>query len=332
MNTAPSRSDDDSLTKPDEPEPARPARPRKPVPPDSRTSDEINAMLSSSLEKPEPDPMLGGSSSVDLQGDARRKRVAAHTSDRLNFDVRVDPSSSDEVSTDSHPRTRSDLWNVMLKSYASAVTLALIWVLWSGRTARPPESAPSQREAPQRRRAVEVEPPPTAETPVAPVDVIAAPLLKPVVVGDLEITPLAVLWKGVQASRRQPGRATRTINARNCLVLTLRIKNLSTEQTLTPLTEQDLWNTASFAIDAPPGVPIAMYTTGPRAEWTIDEQSLRSIEPGGVADMSLVSEPTSKDRLTTGMVWKFRIATDPERSEKTNIAVSFDRNDVHGGS
>ncbi|WP_165064635.1 hypothetical protein [Paludisphaera rhizosphaerae] len=331
MNTAPPRSDDDARTRSDDPEPARPTRPRKPIPPDSRTSDEINAMLSSSLEKPEPDPMLGGSSSVDLQEDAKRKPGVTHPSDGLDFDVRV-ASSSDEVSSDSHPRSRSDLGNVLLKSYASAVTLALIWVLWTGRTARPPDAATSQRETPSRRRVVDVDPPAAVEAPVVPAEAKTTPLRKPIVVGDLEITPLTILWKDVQVSRKQQGKAARIVNARNCLVLTLRIKNLSTEQTLTPLTSQDLWNTASFAIEAPQGPPIAMYTTGSRAEWTIDEQSFRSIEPGGVVDVSLVSEPMPSDRLTTGMTWRFRIATDPERSEKANVAVSFDRDDVHDGS
>lgn len=332
MNTVPPpRSDDDAGIRSDDPESTRSGLHRKPHAPDSATSDEINFLLSSSLEKPEPDPMLGGSSSVDFPLDAKATRTGTRSADGLNFGVRVAPPS-DEVPTAPPARPQSDLWNVVLKSYASAVTLALIWVLWTGRAARPPEAAAPQRDsATARRRAVEPEPPVSSEAIEPRAAAKPSPLRKPILLDDLEITPLTVLRKSVRVSRVQQGADARAVNDRNCLVLTLRIKNLRTDDDLTPVTAQDLWNTASFAIDAPPGAPIAMYTTGLRAGWTIDDQTFPTIKPGEFGDVTLVSEPVSSSRLIGAMVWRFRVATDPDRGRKVDVAVGFDVDDVHSG-
>ena len=74
MNPVIPKPDDEPRTRSDEADPPRGPRPPLPSLLDSCTSDEINKMLASSLDSPEPDPMLGGAGSWDAE------KAAAHAS------------------------------------------------------------------------------------------------------------------------------------------------------------------------------------------------------------------------------------------------------------
>ncbi|MDG3004162.1 hypothetical protein [Paludisphaera mucosa] len=330
------RSSDELRTRSDDPDAppgpksARPGRSSS-DPFDSRTTDEISAMLSSSMELPQPDPMLGGSSSWDLERAAAQDSPGAaprlRSADGLDIGVETAPRHA--AAGPRREREEGASWtSVILKSYASAVTLALAWLLWSGRTT--PKAVPA-REAPAPRRPA-VEPTAPTASSAAVADVPAGRLTslgKPIVVGDLEITPLMVLHRSVRTSRNL-GEENLVRDHDGCLALTLRLKNLATEDSLQPLAAEDLRDGEAFAIDAPPAGRIGMFALAAGSAWTIEEQQFPTLDPGAVEDVVLVSEPIPAERLGPAMTWRFRVAADAGRTERADVGVRFGRDQVHG--
>ncbi|OJW19166.1 MAG: hypothetical protein BGO49_11750 [Planctomycetales bacterium 71-10] len=323
-------SSDELRPRSDEPDVApRPARRRSP---DSTTSDEISVLLSSSLDSPEPDPMLGGSSSWDLARAAARQAddPASLTDPTSGLDVGVDlaapvepASHREEPGASERPH---DWAGLLVRSYASAVTLALGWLLWTGKASPPP--AEPAREVPARRRAVE--PPPSAVATAAP----ASPSLRttglgrPVVVDGLEVTPLLVLRRGVRAVRSL-GEESLVREHDGCLALTVRLKNLSADgERLRPIVAADLVDGDAFAIDAPPGPRVAMFALAPGSGWAVEDQTFPEVGPGEIADVVLLSEPLGDRRLSPGMTWRFRVATDPARERREGLGVTFGPDDI----
>jgi hypothetical protein len=159
----------DALASSDSEPTAQPSHTTKPpseglpvVVPETTTADDISLILTTSIEKPEPDPMLGSadpsstSPHESMEGGDHEPLVSfsmpasASTSDPLGLDIGIklapssdsvakqrtaDEASSDEIEGhagyDSKPPY--SLSTLLLASYASAVTLALVWVLWTGR-------------------------------------------------------------------------------------------------------------------------------------------------------------------------------------------------------
>ncbi|WP_165249710.1 hypothetical protein [Paludisphaera soli] len=338
----PSSSADEPRTRSDDPDappgPRSSRTPRKPAgEPHSGASDEISVILSSAIAEPDPDPMLGGSSSWDLQRiaaeqAARESRVGR--TDRL--DIGVETSSPASSLAPDAPLTRSEAapysWSsVLLRSYASAVTMALVWVLWSGRTIpREPAPAPASRDvSATRRRAVEPAPAPSA-APLADVPASRTTTLgKSIVVDDLEVTPLVILHKSVRISR-DLGEERLVRDHDGCLVLTLRLKNLSPDEAVRPLEAGDLTDGEAFAIESPPGPRLGLLAFDSGSEWTIDEQQFPTIEPGAVEDVVLVSEPAPRSRLGSTTTWRFRLRADAGRDARADVAVRFGRDEVHG--
>lgn len=328
-----SRSDD-----PDVPPAPKKPRARRPStgPPPTPTSDEISVMLSSAMTEPEPDPMLGGASSWDLARIAREQAAGGTSRDRSSDRVDIGVETAAPVirfATAGGSRDGSDAaysWSgVILRSYASAVTLALIWVLWTGKTIpKGPAPAATSREAPALRRRA-VEPPlPASDLPGAPAGRTTT-LGEAIVVDDLEILPLVVLHKSVRISR-DLGEERLVRDHDDCLFLTLRLKNLSSGESLQPLDVADLLDGEAFAIEAPPGARLGLFTLGPRTEWTVDEQTFPAIAPGESEDVVLVSEPVPSSRLGPNLTWRFRVRTAADRPERADVAVRFGRGEIHG--
>lgn len=327
---------DEPQTRPDDPDAPPAPRPFRRGSSDSATSDEISVLLSSSLDGAEPDPMLGGSSSWDLARMARKQaqeaeaeHAAAPTSGLdVGVDLSVAPAPPDWRSTDGEGAERYDWAGLVLRSYASAVTLGLAWLLWSGKSTPPAPPREAPVPAPRRRTA---EPAPAAIAPVVANTeaeaVRTTALGKPILVGDLEVTPLLVLRKAVTVVRDLGEEALIREHA-GCLALTVRLKNLSDSQALTPIATADLIDGDGFAIDAGAGTRIAMFALAPGSEWKVEEQEFPEIAPGEVADVVLLSEPLGDRRLPASMTWRFRVATDPERTRRESLGVTFGPNDL----
>lgn len=324
---AESPSPDELRPRMDDPEVApRPGRRRSP---DSNTSDEISVLLSSSLESPEPDPMLGGSSSWDLARDG--DEPSSPSDPTAGLDVGVDLSAPVEPGPrregpEDCERAR-DWAGLLVRSYASALTLALGWVLWTGK-AWFPHASESAREAPTARRRA-VEPAPTvAAAPAASVAVRTTGLGKPIVVDGLEVTPLLVLRKGVRVVRNL-GEELLVREHDGCLALTIRLRNLSADgEPFRPIVAADLVDGDAFAIDAPPGARIAMFALAPASGWAVEDQTFPEVGPGEVADVVLLSEPLGDRRLPPGMTWRFRVATGPGRMRREGLGATFGPDDI----
>lgn len=293
------------------------------VVPETTTADDINVLLTTSIEKPEPDPMLGSADPLDLDIGVRftpSPDAAARG--------RADASSGDSLDRymgDAHRSPYS--WpTLLLASYSSAVTLALIWVLLTHRGYQKPEAA--------------VPPPPAidwgpseAKTPVVlpkPSEERTTTLGAPLVLGELEVTPIAVEFRDVDLFRivDLEGSERRTVS--DCLVLTLRLTNRSSDRRLTPIELATVRNAGESAdgafIETAAGERVAMFELAMESEWSIADQSFPSVRPGRSEDVILVSEPVSHRRLAGPLVWRVTLQTDAGESEE--IGVRFDRHEI----
>jgi len=353
---APTSSDSEPETGP-VPSAASPDAGRPAVVPETSTADDISLLLTTSIEKPEPDPILG---STDASSPPRAKLAAdaptlarfampssSSGSDPLGVDIgiRLAPSSDStpkprplsETSSDEIDARHGDsarpsysLPTLLLASYASAVTLALIWVLWTGRgLSRPGLSAAPSRPTSGAAIAWGKELPATRshDSSVPPERVTG--LGRPIVVGDLEVVPLVVLFREVRLYRIVDPEGERR-EAPACLVLTLRLDNKSRERRLTPLELASVRDAgdpaeASF-IETASGERVAMFKLAMESEWSIEDQAFPAIEPGGHEDITLVSEPVEESRLASPLLWRVKLKTGVGRSEE--IGVRFARQEI----
>lgn len=211
---------------------------------------------------------------------------------------------------------------VILGSYASAVTLALIWVLATGKTL-PRFQAQGPAREPESRSPAFLSPtsaPTSSDRSVT--------LGKALVVGDLEVMPLTVLHKTVRISRAA-GLDGPTWENPDCLVLTIRLKNTSKDRAVTPLAPP------SARVDEPADGSyieigatrrLSMFDLDLEGEWVIDGQSFPTIAPGATADIVLVSEPVPLERLVGPLTWWAALKTGGD--ERETIGVRFSRRDV----
>jgi hypothetical protein len=324
------RSDD-----PDASPRSRPRRARR-GPPDPAAGDEKSVLHSPLLAAGEPDSLLVGFSSWDLA------KVAAIQAERpipgkdptSGLDVGVDLASSSDVN---HSRVATaaeptiDWPRHLLMSYASAVTLGLVWLFWSGKLSPPPPrpaAAPTREVLAPRRRVVDPAPPVVAANRASRSTVPTVPLGKSIVVDGVEVTPLLVLRQGTRLVR-DLGEESLVREHDDCLALTIRLKNLSVVgEAPRPIVAEDLADGDDFAIDVPSGPPIAMFALAPGLDWEIEGQSFPAVPPGESADVVLLSEPLGGRRLPPGMTWRLRVATDPERTRFARLGVTFGPNDI----
>lgn len=329
------------------------------VVPETTTADDISLILTTSLQQPEPDPMLGSAAAATIPpskrrpaGDARPKAVFAlpastSGSDPLGVDIGIQLSSSSgstsrlrpaaEASSDEIDLRRGggargahSLSTLLLASYASAVTLALIWVLWTGRgLSRPRPDASASR--PTSAAAVDWGRETLASRPNGsslPPERVAS-LGQPILMGDLEVLPLVVLFQDVRLYRIVDPEGERR-EAPACLILTLRLSNRSKERRLTPLElacVRDAGDPAETSfIETATGERIAMFKLAMESEWSIEEQEFPAIAPGSHEDVILVSEPVEESRLASPLVWRVKLKTGVGRSEE--IGVRFARQEI----
>lgn len=323
-----------------------------PKAPETTTADDISLILSTSIARPDPDPMLGSSdhpapSSID-QGHGDHPDAASpftmpasrSTSDPLGFDIGIQlaPTGSAskgrataEVSSDglveSDSKPSYSMSTLLLASYASAVTLALVWVLWTGRglnrTAAPASPPPPALDWSR----IENKAPRPAPSPPGADRVTS--LGTPLLLGDLEITPLVVLFQNVRLYRIVDPEGERRENE-DCLVMTLRLTNRSSDRRITPLEASSVRDTGDSArgafIESSTGQRISMFKLAVESEWSIEGQSFPEIPPGASEDVILVSEPVPERRLAGPLVWRVPLKTGEGRTEE--IGVRFARQEV----
>jgi hypothetical protein len=249
--------------------------------------------------------------------------------------VKDDEDLGDFADEPEEPARGSSPAVMLLASYASAVTLGLIWVLWTGRriqdtaTIESPPAAeatsdPGRRADHSRRIAA---PKPIPESHMAT-------LGKTVVLGQIEVTPLEVtsgpvtLVRGFGERERKPG-------GKDALRLRLRLRNTSADVELAPLDEAFLRDRPqadpdSF-IELPGGAtPIAQFPLAVESEWSIIGQEFRELKPGQVLETWVVSAPAALTRKAPEMTWRIRLRTDINHTD--DLGVRFGESDIKPGT
>ena len=263
------------------------------------------ALASLDLGEPSPIPSHGASSSHHPKKPSGRKEV-----DSENRGI--------------------PLSTVLLASYASAVTLGLLWVLWTGRRIRDsvePESIPAidARPDPGLRadQAHRLIPPP-------PIDADHLTTLgQPVKIGLIEATPLGVSFGSVDLER---GFTTeRKSGGKKALKLRIRLKNTSTDIVLAPLDKAFLRprpraDPESYIETSEGGPVISLFPLAIESELSIVGQEFRELEPGESFETLIVSTPDADKNLTSEMTWRIRLRTDIKHTD--DLGVRFHKEDV----
>lgn len=229
------------------------------------------------------------------------------------------------------PPSRGASWSiVLLASYASAVTIGLCWVLWSGRGLRETstdepamvDSRPDPgRRADRARRIV--------ARPSLPSDRILT-FGQSLRLGQIEVTPVRVTSGPVLLERTLFASATEDGGA-NALKLHLRLKNVSIDRVLPPLDEAFLrprepGSPDTFIETSPGRPPIDPFPLAVESEWSIVGQDLHELGPGESVETIIVSAPEALAAMTPEMTWRLRLRTDVEHTEV--LGVRFHASDV----
>ena len=214
---------------------------------------------------------------------------------------------------------------LLLGSYASAVTLALIWWVVIPRFRgkgdldgfAPDTPAAIGTRRPE--RSVKVVPP----APLAPERI--AGLGQTIQVGSLEFTPIDLTRKDVRL-RRVSLRVQREERdgGSDALALRVRLRNTSTDSVFAPIDE-------AFVRDRDAGVPdsyielsaterLYLYPLAVDSEWSIVGQAFPELRPGEAKETEIV---TAADFPTLGppMTWRLLVRTGPGETEAVGVSI-----------
>lgn len=224
-------------------------------------------------------------------------------------------------------RSRSSFLLLWLLSYASAVTLALIWILWTGRTLTTPRPAIDESFSLAQPTAPNLSTTDAPPLPLPPENLI--PLGRSIVLGSIEVRPLGIERQHLTLAHSIAPEQSRQERF-SSLVLRLRVTNLSNDRPISPLEK--------FSVRDFPGVPnetflqteckrIAMYPLALESEWQIVGQDFPTLRPGESAESLLATAPLStKKTLGETMTWHARLRVTPHQ---TNIiGVLFSEADI----
>ena len=105
--------------------------------------------------------------------------------------------------------------------------------------------------------------------------------------------------------------------------MTLELANRSTSSTFAPLdpaiVRESVPAVDQSFIDVPGGRRIAMFRLAMESEWSIQGQGFPALEPGGLADTILVSEPVAMSHLAGTMTWHVKLRTGPNRTDVLGV-------------
>jgi hypothetical protein len=242
----------------------------------------------------------------------------------------AEPEGEDEE-YDENESPRGASWPfILLLSYASAVTIGLIWVLWGGLKIRESEEEdfPAASTAPDPGRRAD------QSRKVASPPSIASDhrttLGKPLRMSLLEATPLGISWGKVRLQRSFDSVQDRD-GGDNALRLKLRLENVSTDAIFFPLDEAFLRENErgqlDSSIETSDGLQIKMFPLAVASEWSIVGQEFRELKPGQSYETEVVSAPDVPGRVTPEMTWRLRLRTGINQTD--TMGVRFREDQIH---
>jgi hypothetical protein len=213
---------------------------------------------------------------------------------------------------------------VLLASYASAATLALLWWVilprFFGKSDVDnfkPDSPPTAVGTRRGDRSKQVEP--AADIPADRITTLG----KPLKVGSLEITPLAVNRADVTLGRKSLiGKSETRTGGDGALVLRIRLKNTSNNTVFAPLDEsflrdRDDGRSESF-VELDNGDRVYLYPLPIESEWSIVGQTFPDLRPGEVKESKVISAadfPAS----APGLTWRIKVRTGVDKIETIGV-------------
>jgi hypothetical protein len=240
------------------------------------------------------------------------------------------PARIVEAGADEQDEPRISWPLLLLGSYASALTLAIAWLLWTGRTVRGlPSSEPeptakitltkNSRQGPGRL---------SDRIPPLPARNLVG-LGNTLKVGDLEITPRSIVRRGLELVRLEGATGDRREGSPS-LVLEMSLINRSGAQGLAPL-EPAFVRDSNIAVDQafienPGGRRISMFRLATESEWSIEGQVFPTLGPGEGTDTILVSEPVQVHELSGALIWHVKLRTSVFQTDV--VGVRFTPQDV----
>jgi hypothetical protein len=243
---------------------------------------------------------------------------------------KVDDSDEDDEEEDDLARRPSNWPMVLLASYASALTIGLIWDFWSHHRSREDVELdtfpPANASGPGHRTDSSGKPIPPAPLPAERV----APLGKMLRIGSLEVTPLEV-FSGPVTLRHEIQKGEMRRGGEGALSLRLRLKNIGSESVLSPMDETFLRERGAGVLDSflesGPGRQVPMFPLAVVSEWSVVGQEFRDLRPGESYETLVVSAPDASAGLGPDeWTWRVRLRTDVNQTE--TVGVRFRAGDV----
>jgi hypothetical protein len=218
---------------------------------------------------------------------------------------------------------------LLLASYASAITLLLVGLLvrdaMRGQADHPSRSthaSGSQKTAAASRRQwlAQLKPIPESNR---------IPLGQTRIVGDLEITPVDIMLATIYLDH-VPGSAPPRWGGDQTIELKLRITNRSKSAKITPLARASFrtpdHGDPKSLIENGTDHPLTNFPLPVASEWTVSGETFAELAPGDSAEFLVHSEPDAKSSVTDQMLWRFPVQCGIDRVEW--IGVSFRRADL----
>ncbi len=339
--------------------------------------DDLNLILSQSIQKPDPDPNLDSASvgftrlsrdevpshlqpervktprtseifrsvvapaagnpfsahsAPKTQGPPHSEHEAGPAPDAMIPDVVLDRDrhiqdlASEEEDCLSEPRAP---WSqVLLLSYSSAITLAMVWMLWTGRWSKSEPTPPvvSDRTISESSSRV-VESVPVTPPPRIPAENQVA-LGQTIRIGDLEVTPLSVTAAPVELRRSIEPEERRA--EEESLILRMKLTNISNQYAFIPL-DQNMVRERGLRphdpyIETSDGTAIRLFPLAIDSEWSIVGQEFYTLQPGESAKTFVAAEPGAARKLGDEMTWRVLLRVGVYRTDM--IGVRFTENDV----
>lgn len=212
---------------------------------------------------------------------------------------------------------------LLLTSYASALTLALCWLVVTGRVKWGPGSGKadhdSQTVATQDER---------SSLPTIPPDHLAQ-LGETMRVGNLEVTPLEIRADGVWLRNVTMQEGNFRKGGIDSYWLRLKLRNVSTMDEFAPLDAALLRATDQGGLDAlivTETDRVPMFPLAQTSEWVVDGEDFAALAPGEEREFVIASSPGTSRKASARMTWRMRVRVAPNQTEL--IGVEFMKSDV----
>jgi len=313
--------------------------------PTTSSADDLSLLLAQSAPDPylaegvgTSDPADPGKPLADIEGGEPVSSLDSLSLSENELDITFSPSPDTQPSAHqpaaSSPEPAGEMQNeaaapriswplLLVSSYASALTLALGFILWTGRGLSRLDFSTSSEPVPGTNGAS-----PSRGASGTGDDLLPLPapnvtdLGRPVRLGVLEVTPRSIARRPVELLRLE-GTAEGERESSPTLVLTLELANRSTGSTLAPL-DRALVRDPVPAVDqsfieVPGGRRIAMFRLAIESEWSIQDQVFPALQPGQTVETILVSEPVALADLKGTMTWHVKLRIAPYRTDVLGV-------------